>query len=660
MSLQSPFRLTYFDEQGVERPYSEKYFFEESPLALSLRDMFLGTAKAVRFRLYNNLTSDEDFYSTFALKFDLSEGFTFNDQVRYDTAFDNSLRKFIKISLKMGTVGADTISQDTYELSSPFHVVIDTPIYGVLFFRDKDAYNAAVANSNLQLRYLLIPYFPDPGDFISFSIGVQIPSRFEDNFLEKALGFPTKQSHYKSPVTAPEISRSLLSLQRQYVTGGSAAHQTLATYIGPLDTALLINGAARYPYIEGMLGRLSNRGYLFSSNGYDLFSSVKQPILYSVYPLSHGFFSASTTQSYYKGLPKEINTISGQLALIPDTSTRSAKEFMLELTATLAEITTYLGAPGDQPIAEHNLYAQKLFDIISNLFVNYINNNGPAYLEYNPETGNTNTQLDSFDASLTHIWASAFSHMLNALVSALPGVFNTTAALAPSINYIEEYACILDYFETIEEVCDFTSLASKSIWAKPPSEIIGNQQSMDLFYSLYLSLAILKSIKTILLASPGLSSGQKTTLENELSYFDELLRGVGIFFSEHVFPYLHVIDETKMSGTSSDLLTDIDSVIFPVYTAAASADYILGTYSTISRQFWHLIQKIFYYRGVFTEISAMVLTHTQPANYIQDDVPAVLNDFDGIKSSILWFLSNIAEKDSEKLISLKMSVTAII
>jgi len=660
MSIQTPFYLTKVNDAGVEVPYTEEYYYTESELHLTLRGMFLGTTKSTKFRLYNNMSPDEDAYSTFSLLFDLSEAFTFGDGVRYDTTFHNSLRKFIKISVQVGSVESDVTTQAAHEVSSPYHVAIDTPIYGVIFFRNQDEYNAAVSNGALHLKYLLIPYFPNPGEYISFTISIKIPSEQEENFLEKALGFPIKQAEYKSPVTAAELSKSVIDLQRQYITGGSADHQILISYVGPIDTSLLIGGAARYPYMHGMLGRLANRGYIFSQNGVDIFSNVRQPIIFSVYPLSHGFFSNSTVQNYYKGLPSEISTVGGSLSLLPDTSDRTSDMFIFELTTTLAEITTYLGQIGEQDSIEHNAYVTKLYDILSNLFTNYINNNGLENWVYNPETHNAFSPLDSFNAALTNIWASAYSNFLVALQQAFPTIFNTTAPLVPKYDYISQIDCILDYFDVAEDLCDFSYLHTKSIWEKTPSQIVADNQSVRLLHAVLMSLSILKSTKTILLAAPGLTAGQKTTLAAELNYFDELILGISTFISKHVLPDAQLLDETKESGSGTDLLADLDSVIFPFFVITAGADYLLGLNTTISRQFWHYVQKLYYYRGVFTDIAPMLLTHTKPVADIRENATAVLNDFDGEKSYSIWFLSNIAEKEADKLISLKVRIAAII
>ena len=182
---------------------------------------------------------------------------------------------------------------------------------------------------------------------------------------------------------------------------------------------------------------------------------------------------------------------------------------------------------------------------------------------------------------------------------------------------------------------------------------------MRLLYATLTSAAILKSLKTLLLDAPGVTSGQKSTLTTELSYFDELTTGLATFIAKHLVHDLNIIDETKMSG-STDLLADLDSVIFPMFAISASADYLLGLESTIAKQFWHYIQKVYYYRGVFTNIPPMVITHSKPVVDIRDGVTLVLDDFDAEKSSVTWMLSNISEKEAEKLISLKMHVAAII
>ena len=660
MSTQNPFILKEVDEHGNETVHSEHYYYETSQLHLTLQDMFLGTSKYARFRLYNNLSPEEDVYTTFSVLFDFSEGFTFGrDNVRYDTSFLNSLRKFIKISVAVGSTNSDVTTQSAREISSPFHVEIDTPIYGIIFFRNQDEFNAAVANNNLQNRYILVPYFPNPGEFISFSIYVEIPSVQEENFLEKALGFPIKQAEYKTPISAAEFSKLLMTLQQQYITGGTTAHQMLITYVGPIDTSLLIGGAARYPYIQGMLGRAANRGYVFSENGMDIFSNVRQPIIFSEYALSHGFFSESTSNNYYKGLPTEISTSGNTLSLIPNTSDRTADSFMLELTLTLHEILSLMGYPGEQPTPDYIAYATKLYDIISVLFSNYITASGYDYWEYNPDTHATSSPLGSFDAALTHIWASLFSHFLNALHNSFPSIFNTSA-IVPAYNYVHEDVCLADYFNTIEHTCNFSYLDTTSIWQKTPSQILASTRSIKLLYTVFVSMSLLYSMEKSLLNSPGVTPGQKTSLLSELAYFNKLSTNISIFFAKHIQPWAYLIDETKASGSGVDLLTDLDTTIFPFFAVGASADFVLGLNGTIHRQFWHLIQKIYYYRGVFTEVAPMVLTHTKPVNSIQDGVELTLNDFDAEKSSIVWFLSNISEKEAEKLISLKMSVAAII
>ena len=663
MSAQTPFLLTQLDAQGNEVPYSGKYYYEDSSLHLTLQDMFLGAVKQARFRLYNKLTPDEDGYSTFSIFFDFSEAFTFGkDGVRYDTSFANSLRKFIKISVAVGSINSDVTTQTSHEISSTFHVEIDTPIYGILFFRDQSEFNSATTNGTLQRRYIMVPYFPNPGEFISFTISVTIPSVQEENFLEKALGFPVKQAEYKSPVTAAEFSSSLMALQQQHVTGGSADHQMLVTYVGPVDLYLLpsLSGAATYPYIQGMLGRAANRGYIFSDNGIDMFFNVQQPIIFSQYPLSHGFFSSTTTQNYYKGLPTEISTVGGTLSLTPDTSDRLVYDTILELTYTLYEVLSFFGHTGTQPQTEHDAYAAKLYDIVATLFSNYIQANGQNYWFYNPETHTTLNILPSFDAAMSNIWASLFSNFLNALRDAFPATFNTSAPISPKYDYISTFDCIMDYFDSIEDVCDFSYLYDKSIWQRPPTQIVASYQAVRLFYSVFIAMAALHGLKRTITSAPNLTAGQKATFVASLTYFDELSKGLATFFAKHVQPWLALIDETKQSGNNIDLLSDIDSVIFPIFASGASADFVLGLPGTISKQFWHLIQKVYFYRGVFTNSTPMVLTHSQPVQDIHEGVTWVLDDFDGEKSSVTWLLANMSEKESEKLFSLKVSVAAII
>lgn len=667
MSLINPFLLMYVDESGTEHPVLDPYYYEESELHLSLNDLFLGTTKYTVYRLYNNLTADEFQYSSILLKFDISEAFTFFKDVRYDDIFDSSLRKFIKLLVTVGAINSSSFVGDSYEISSEFHVLTDDAINGILFIRDPNIYNSAVLNQDLRRKYILIPYFPGPGDYVPIKISVAIPSKFEDAFLEKALGFPPKQANLKSPISAGEFSASLMALQNSYAIGGTQGHKTLINSIGPIDIQLMsiYGGSAKYPYSLGMLNRASNRGYIFSSNGIDRFSNVTQPILYSVYDLTNPFFIDNTTPSainYYKGLPNVIDSSTGVISLIPDnTNYRTQDTWQLELVTTIFEALSFFGVQNNQNLTDYNQYAGVIFNIVHSLLRRYHNANGEQYILYDPATQTGSATSHSYNSALMWIWASALDSFLLGLIDAFPSHFSEGTPNLPPIRYIEPDGCIESYFDTLVASCDFSSLYDKSIWSKSPNQIVGDFQTSRLTAFTALSIAMLKSILVSIENADFITPGQIASLQtsSNIDYFNKLSNGFAKFISKHLIKDSRIIDESKQTGTT-DLLLPLDDSVFPAFVYGMSSDYILGKDSTISRQFWHYIQKVAYYRGVYSNVFQLILTHSQPTTSIENNITGVLNDLDVEKISIVSLLSNISEKQSEKLFSLKANITAII
>ena len=665
MSLTNPFLLTYVNESGVEAPVMDHYFYVDSEIHLSLKDVFLGTKKHAVYRLYNNLTGDEFQYSTILLKFDISEAFTFFKDVRYDTLFESSLRKFIKIEATVGGINSSSFAGRSYEISSEFHVNVDTPVNGILFINDNTMYNTALLNESLRRKYIIVPYFPNPGEYVPIKISVSIPSEFEDNFLEKALGFPPKQANFKSPLSAGEFSQSIAALQKLRATGGTQGHKVLISTIGPIDLQLIsvYGGAAKYPYSLGMLNRASNRGYIFTSFGLEWFSDVTQPILYSKYSLSNPFFVDNPSSlNYYKGLPSVLDSSTGTIELLPDnTNYRTQDTWQLELTTTLFEALAFFGILGEQAETEYRQYAGKLFNIVHSLLHRYHAASGEQNVLYNPALQAGANTSDVYNSALMWIWASALDSLMLGLNEAFPGDLPLGTPVLQPIKYIEQEDCIETYFDIPTLECDFSSLTDKSIWSKPPSQIYGTFHTARLTAITALSLAMLKTILSSLKHAETTTQGQLATLQTSanIAYFNRLSKGFATFISKHLIKHSGILDETKQTG-NMDLFFPLDDAVFPAFVYSMSADYILGKNSTISKQMWHFIQKTAYYRGVYTDVFAMLLTHTKPVETISDDIDSVLNDLDSEKISIVSFLSNISEKQSEKLFSLKADITAII
>lgn len=662
MSLQKPFRLTVVTENGEEPfPYDTDYF-DESPLELTLRDMYLGTAKEVTFRLYNEIPEEvAGYYNTVLVNFDLSESFTFADGVRYDTLFGNSLRDFLKIYLKIGPIGSDNTSQNELEISSVFHANLDTPIVGIIFSSDNDTYSSASLNTYLTNKYLIVPYFPNPGEFVSFTIGIKIPNKFTEDFLVKALGFPGKQGVYKTPISSPAFLKSVQELQIQNLIGGSAQHQKLIGIVGPVGLNEFNLGNPQIEFAEGMLGRVASRGYLYNSSGLNVFSNVLQKNIFTD-NLSYFTTSAFLPSYYNDGLPKTIAVNSSyDLVLAPSTSSRKTSYTLLELASLIPEALTYYERPGEQPQSEIAQIAQRVLDVgnyHTQRLITFTGTDKQDYYSY--ASGFSGNTLTSFENEVVNIGISALSHAFYALFYALPDIFPMYSAL--SRYYVINETCLTDYFDVVvegQQVCDFRFRPS-SIWSSHPNEIAANSTSMELLSSVLLSMSIVLSVVKNIKDNPNIEYSVKQTLDTQLSYFYDLSRNLAIFTIKHLAPYWDIINEVSQSGSGDIQIGSLDTSVFYAGVSLNAADFILEDYMSISKQFWTYLQKLYFYRGVYTNTTAMILTRTKPAQYLSDDVVGVLEDLDGPKTRRLAFLSNITEKEAEKLISLKMFVQSII
>ena len=668
MSITSPFRLTVLDSSGIEVPYSpDEYYHVPSVLDITLQEMFLGATKEAVFRLYNNIPQDLDVYDVISLHLDLSEAYTFAEDVRYDTLFDDSLRKFIKIYVKVGTIGSDSLSSVSSEVSSVYHALLDDAKIGLLFVRNPDTFQNVVANPTLMEQYIPVPYFPDSGDFVSFAVGLVIPSKFEEQFLEKALGFPIKQAAYKSPVSAAALASATKDLQKDVVISGNAPQLILLNEVGIFDSSQWT--ANSVPFLEGMWARVANRGGYYTNGTLDRFSNVNLPPIFSHLPTTHSYFVDGSSPSYYNdGFPITLQATASSLLLQPSSTQRDTNKFLEELALVLHEVWSFFGEPAGIPGPVHDTYVEKLSDIVAkqlNAIALLSANETAIGLTYSHGLGYGSVPASaSFERGNILASISLLASFVEALRVAFPGMSVQPVTYTPYLPV----NCISPYFDTGTEAdfqaCSFKAYGEKSFWSVSPNQLDVNK--LAYLRSTLLIAELLRNTHVLINNASGVSSAEKQTLQTELdSYFYPLAKNLAIFVSKHIAPLIDIIDESKENGAANEFSPPLTVPIgleesFQMFAILASATTLLEREETISKQFWHYIQKYYWHKGVYTELPAMLITHTQPAQHISDNVSAVLSDIDMEKSATNWFLSNYIETESEKLISLKAEARAII